>query len=39
VTDEVVLVAANEKVAQRFWIGLNFYVLRLGDRAGAVAEV
>ena len=39
VADEVVLITANEKIAQRFRIRLNSYPMRLGNGAHAIAEI
>src|SRR5271157_2361995 len=39
VADEVVLVAADEKIAQRLGIGLNSYALRLSNLAYAIAQI
>src|SRR6267378_7012787 len=39
VADEVVLIAADEKIAQRLGIGLNFYAERLRDLAWATTEI
>ena len=39
VADEVVLIAAYEKIPQRLRIGLNAYSLRPGDLARATAKI
>ena len=39
VADEVVLIAADKKIAQRLGIGLNFYAERLRDLAYAITQI
>src|ERR1019366_986931 len=39
VADEVVLIAADEKIAQRLGVGLNFYAERLRDLAYAITQI
>src|SRR6266446_9243281 len=39
VVNEVVLIAADEKIAQRLGIGLDFYAERLRDLACAIAQI
>ena len=37
--NEVVLIAADEKIAQRLGIGLDFYSFRLRDLTNAIAKI
>ena len=39
VTDEVVLVAANEKIAHRLGVGLNLHAVRTARSRGAIAKI
>ena len=39
VADEVVLIAADKKIAQRLGVGLNSYAERLRDLAHAITQV